>query len=312
MKCISGYQIMISDYLISNRFYPKAKNLRAVYDSNFSPAEVAHQNRFVWDYWYFENKYVHFRTPAMNYFPESLIQSFNEHLVRWGQRTLGCNSITAPWLSYYIDGCKQELHGDIPHGPWAYVYSLTLNPNLFVGGDTLMLREPILNYWNNVETFDGLDHSKIFESIRPEFNRLLVFDGRIPHGVSQVQGPRDPRFARVVLHGWFTEPSPYIDGPLRAKSAAKVLNDALVKSASEFESLDFVSGTISMRLDIDSNGNINKVATLISSLKSPQKSTSEISLAVVKILKQHLRHTKFEKSRGASKITLPLIFSESV
>jgi hypothetical protein len=302
---------MITDFLISNRFYTKAKSLRAVYDTNFSPADVAHQNRFVWDYWYFENKYVHFRTPAMEYFPPELIKNFTDHLVNWGQRTLGCNSITAPWLSYYIDGCKQELHGDIPHGPWAYVYSLTLDPKLFVGGDTLMLREPILNYWNNVERFDGLDHQKIFESIRPEFNRLLVFDGRIPHGVSQVQGPRDPRLARVVLHGWFTEPSPYIEGPLRPASSSKVLNQVLQGASQEFADFESVSGTLSLRIDVSAKGDVQKISPLISSLKSPEFSTEQISAAALKIIKSNLRGVSFEKSKGDSKITLPLIFSQS-
>ena len=302
---------MITDFLISNRFFTKAKALRAVYDTNFSPADVAHQNRFVWDYWYFENKYVHFRTPAMEYFPPKMIAEFTDHLVNWGQRTLGCNSITAPWLSYYIDGCKQELHADIPHGPWAYVYSLTLDPKLFIGGDTLMLRQPILNYWNNVEQFDGLDHEKIFSSIRPEFNRLLVFDGRIPHGVSTVQGPRDPRLARVVLHGWFTEPSPYIDGPLRAAPAAKVLNQVLQSASARFSELDSVSGTLSLRIDVSAKGEVQQVVPLISSLKAPHYTTEAISGEALRIVKQTFRGVTFEKSRSPSKIALPLIFSQS-
>ncbi|HVJ65358.1 MAG TPA: hypothetical protein VM901_08895 [Bdellovibrionota bacterium] len=302
---------MISDFLIANRFYSRASALRKVFDANFSPAAVAHNNRFVWDYWYFENKYVHFRTPALQYFPAEVIQNFTDHLVHWGQRTLGCNAITAPWLSYYIDGCKQELHGDIPHGPWAYVYSLTLDPKHFSGGDTIMLRESILNYWNHVESFDGLDHHKIFESIRPDFNRLLVFDGRIPHGVSTVQGPRDPKLARVVLHGWFTEPSPYIDGPLKAKAAAKTLNQILQKCSNDFTELEGTSGTLSLRLDVSAAGELQKVVPLISSLKTPHFDTKRVSQLVTKIFRDEARGAKFEKSRSASKITLPLIFSQS-
>ncbi len=48
--------------------------------------------------------------------------------------------------------------------------------------------------------------------VEPRFNRLTVFDGRYPHGVRPVEGTRDPLRARLVLHGWFTEPSPFFDG----------------------------------------------------------------------------------------------------
>ena len=48
--------------------------------------------------------------------------------------------------------------------------------------------------------------------IPPLFNQLTVFDPRIPHGVRLVEGTHDPLHARVVLHGWFTQPSPFISG----------------------------------------------------------------------------------------------------
>ena len=48
--------------------------------------------------------------------------------------------------------------------------------------------------------------------MQPHFNRLTVFDGRYPHGVRPVEGTRDPLKARLVLHGWFTEPTPFFEG----------------------------------------------------------------------------------------------------
>lgn len=48
--------------------------------------------------------------------------------------------------------------------------------------------------------------------VPPLFNRLTVFDPRYPHGVRAVEGTRDPMKARLVLHGWFTEPTPFFDG----------------------------------------------------------------------------------------------------
>jgi hypothetical protein len=37
----------------------------------------------------------------------------------------GCRAISPVWMSYYIDGCGQDLHCDSFHGPFAYVLSLT-------------------------------------------------------------------------------------------------------------------------------------------------------------------------------------------
>ncbi len=48
--------------------------------------------------------------------------------------------------------------------------------------------------------------------IPPKFNRLSLFDPRVPHGVVPVHGVHDPREARIVLHGWFAEPEPYFEG----------------------------------------------------------------------------------------------------
>ena len=48
--------------------------------------------------------------------------------------------------------------------------------------------------------------------VEPRFNRLTVFDGRYPHGVRPVEGTRDPLKARLVLHGWFTDPTPFFEG----------------------------------------------------------------------------------------------------
>lgn len=42
----------------------------------------------------------------------------------------------------------QELHADNPHGPWAFVLSLTQwEGRPFSGGETLILQPHVLDYW---------------------------------------------------------------------------------------------------------------------------------------------------------------------
>ncbi len=51
----------------------------------------------------------------------------------------------------------QELHTDAPHGPWAFVLSLTPEPRAFAGGETLLMRPRVLNYWPGFDPSAGLE-----------------------------------------------------------------------------------------------------------------------------------------------------------
>ena len=64
----------------------------------------------------------------------------------------------------------------------------------------------------------------------PLFNRLTVFDPRYPHGVRLVEGVQDPLKARLVLHGWFTEPVPFFDGGAAACLGSILLCNAAYDS----------------------------------------------------------------------------------
>ena len=51
--------------------------------------------------------------------------ALTDALTQYGQERLGCRTISPPWLSFYIDGCEQQVHADVPQGPLAFVLSLT-------------------------------------------------------------------------------------------------------------------------------------------------------------------------------------------
>jgi len=76
--------------------------------------------------------------------------------VHWGRATLGCHDVSPPWLSLYVEGCRQELHGDLPHGPWAFVFSLTnWRQRTFRGGETLLVRDEVLDFWHDFASVRG-------------------------------------------------------------------------------------------------------------------------------------------------------------
>ena len=200
---------------IVDGFYKGSRALRDTFDGHFAEPRQAHAMRFVWDYWHVPNQYTLHRTQAASYFEPDAFDDLTEALTEYGQKELGLRSISPPWLSYYIDGCEQALHADVPQGPLAYVLSLTeWDARKFRGGETSIMQPAVLDYWRDFDSGRGLEYDDLFSTIEPLFNRLTVFDARLPHGVRRVEGERDPRGARLVLHGWFTEPEPFFDGGL--------------------------------------------------------------------------------------------------
>ena len=114
----------------------------------------------MWDWWHVPDQYTALRTPAGEYFPKPLYERFHRRLVAWGRATLGCHDISPPWLSCYVDGCRQELHGDLPHGPWAFVYSLTpWRGRVFRGGETVLLRDEVLDFWHDFASTRALEQA---------------------------------------------------------------------------------------------------------------------------------------------------------
>ncbi|KAF5833494.1 hypothetical protein DUNSADRAFT_10181 [Dunaliella salina] len=207
--------------------------LRGVFDARFADPRATHAERFLWDYWYCPNaagtcQYNLVRTQASAYFTPELCAELENALLAYGESQLGCRAITPIWMSYYVDGMMQELHCDNPQGPFAYVLSLTnWEARTFRGGETVIAKPRLLDYWSSHNPNEGLEHDSLFTMVPPEFGRLTVFDPRFPHGVQEVHGTRDPREGRLVLHGWFTAPEPFFTGGLSAEQAAPVIDEAL-------------------------------------------------------------------------------------
>ena len=297
----------MQNFFVHKKFYPQYKNLRQEFENNFADAKSTHPKRFVWDFWYDENQYHLIRTPAYHYFSAKLYQHFHSYLVQWGRENLGCHDISPPWLSYYIDGCYQQLHSDVPHGPWAFVYSLTPEKKEFRGGETLILKPETLNYWGNYGRSDRHEFNNFVDIIPSLMNQLIVFDPRFPHGVTELKGTRDPSKGRLVLHGWFVNPRPYVVGGLSTAQVQKSLDPALQALNSVLSQIDLLDGTISLRLAVSAAGAVTGYKILTNTLVSLDNSPDDARYFTQEI-KKLLANTKFVKTKKASTITLPLIF----
>lgn len=297
---------MSSHILIEDNFYSKSKDLRRHFETQFQNPRETDSKRFVWDYWHIADQYTLMRTPAYHYFPQKMYMDFHKHLVMWGRKTLGCWDVSPPWLSYYVDGCKQEFHSDVPHGPWAYVYSLTpWKGRKFSGGETLLLKPEVLSYWQNFGDSRDRELSSFVDRIPSLMNRLTVFDPRFPHGVTEVRGVRDPMEARLVVHGWFMEPKTYKEGPLPAKTTEKILNERFDLLQELLGTFDLCQGTVSIQMVVAKNGSVKKIGFGTNTLTDLfGRKTAALNKQLLKLYAA----AEFPSAQSETQITLPLIF----
>lgn len=309
-------EMTMNSILIQPKFFSDARRLRAHFDSRFQDPRKTESSRFVWDYWHIEDQYTLIRTPARYFFPKPLFEKLQNGLLEFGANQLGCHGISDPWISYYIDGCGQNLHADNPHGPWAYVYSLTnWDRRKFTGGETLVARNSLLNYWKDFRNDRGTEYADLIQEIPALFNQLLVFDPRIPHGVKRVSGVRDPREARIAVHGWFTEPRPFVKGALSSSSSLlrkteRVLNDSLAWLSQPLSELGSLHGTVSVCYSISPSGTAQAGKILTHTLLDLEHSGTHSPRVkdALSVMTNGMKSIRFPKARGKSEIIVPYLF----
>jgi hypothetical protein len=270
-------------------FFDGAVELRAAYEALVDPARSDDLRRFVWDLWHVPDQYTYVRTIARRALPGGLVHRLTSRLRAFGESELGCVRITEPWLSYYVSGCRQELHRDTYQGAWSFVYSLTdLARRRFRGGDTLVFP---------TEAGEPDGHGPC-QRIAPHFNQLVVFDARLRHAVEPVEGTMDPREARVVIHGWFLPPTLLVDGALRIIDVEPVLAEVSAAFAAMHGS--GTSGALTVRLTVDGSGRVTRVRVVVDTLLP--RPVTDVAARVA----EQLAALRFPAAPGETTITAPL------
>jgi hypothetical protein len=248
-------------------FFPGAGEMRRVFDDRLGTLRGAPRERFVWDYWHVPDQYTYIRTFASEFFPTDLFERFLDRLMTWGREWLGCTKIIPPWLSYYIDGCRQELHADVPHGPWAFVFSLTnWDERTFTGGETLLLSQETLDFWRAYKDRQFSELGSFAELIEPRFNRLTVFDPRIPHAVRPVEGTREPLDSRIAVHGWFRGPGVVVSEAIEEAEQRPVFEATHAMLLLSLRDVEGLAGHATARVDVNRDGKVTGTRIVSSSL----------------------------------------------
>ncbi len=300
---------MARTILTINDFYTGASTLRRHFEGRFKAPRDPDGGRFVWDWWHVPNQYTLLRTPAYEFFPKEIYDPLHLRLIDWSRRNLGCHDISPPWMSCYVEGCSQELHCDMPHGPFAYVYSLTQwKTRAFRGGETFLLRDEVMELWKGLPSRPQYESKELTQEIPPLFNRLTVFDPRVPHGVRRVSGASDVLDGRLVVHGWFTEPRPWIDGPVPQKSLKNAMEGLMEQLHSVMESGLDVSGMLTVQVHVSAAGAVTRT---VFSADTMRGCTDQESTQLKKLIAAYFRSGRFGKQKAPSTLIIPLLFERA-
>jgi hypothetical protein len=262
----------------------------------------------VWNYWFVPELYTYLRTAPEKVIEHALIAAFHQTLCDWSTSNLGMGEVTWPFLSLYVSGCRQGWHNDSRNGRFGFVYSLTRAERRTIGGETLILHEddPFRGHLTNATAGRGL-----YEKIEPRFNRLLVFDDRLPHAVERVEGSMDPVDGRFVLHGHLSEGTAVVVGALSATDIAAPLNDCLSRFRDEISAAAALyHGPLTFRLIIGATGAVAGCEILLDRVIHPDPGHTEWEAIRARLIVR-LRALQFIASSGQTTLIQPVLFGSA-
>ncbi len=297
-------------YVIVDDFLPAehAAAMRADIDAHFAdPQAHKPETHQVWNYWFVPELYAYLRTQPEKVIARPRADRFFEELRSWATTTLGLAGVTWPYLSLYVPGCRQSLHNDSVNGRFGYVYSLTRDDRRTLGGETIVHREgdPFRKNLAN----PGAGRS-FYDLIEPRFNRLVVFDDRMPHAVERLEGPMDPLEGRFVLHGHIRETGPITFGALTAEAAAAAARETLQAFvAGAF--FDGYYGPVTLQLEIGADGAVITSRVLLDRVIHDSEADRRWP-ELVRDLIARLEATRFPAASGPTRLIVPVLFGPRI
>lgn len=214
-------------YFVVDRFHTGASRMRRELDRRFDETlDPFDPVRFAWERWHVADQFSELRAPARSVFSTDAMAAFEERLLAWLGWTTGLSLLGGPpWVSALCDGDFQGLHRDTPNGTLTFSFGLGHGP--FAGGDTLIARPELTDYWRTGSHRANRADMPLFDEVPPRFNRLIAFDSRVPHMIRRVEGPHHPRGGRVAVEGWVRPAGCVTRGDVDATRADEVMARSL-------------------------------------------------------------------------------------
>src|SRR5271166_5597653 len=302
--------------VVIDEFLPRelAIQMREDIDGHFAdPGAHRADTHQVWNYWFVPELYAYLRTTPEKIIRRDRVDGFINALQAWSILTLGMGDVTWPYLSLYVDGCRQGLHNDAANGRFAFVYSLTRDQRRTTGGETLVFREGDLFRGNLRNAPLGARPPAaaagrgFYEVIEPSFNRLVVFDDRLPHAVERVEGSMDPVEGRFVLHGHLSE-----TGTMTGALPPAVVEEAVTRLLSDFGArnsaqISLYDGPLVLRFIIGPGGSVKTCDILVDRVIHADAGHAEWEPLRGDLVNM-FKSLKFPPAAGETMVTQPLAF----
>lgn len=293
---------MIRRQFVVSEFFDQAETMREQLDVRFKNPYVHTIN---WEYYCDPKMYTYLRATPNMVFEQAVFDSLMKRLRAWCIENLGLVPMGEPYLHLMVNGCKLGLHSDFHNGVWGYVYSLTRWENRrFAGGETLLLRDGASSYKKHHVHGDAL-----YELIPALFNQLFVFDDRIVHATSTIEGSMDPADGRIALVGHIRATSPITEGTITESQASKVIMQALPHLRDRIKTYTNVQGTASYRLTVAATGAVESVAILTDNVVTAVTGygNSDAVSAVKSQINQAMSSLQFPPTGGISTVVVAVL-----
>jgi hypothetical protein len=274
-----------------------------------NPAEHPAETHQVWNYWFVPDSYTYLRTAPEKVIERGRIDAFHNALRGWSVAMLGMANVTWPYLSLYVSGCRQNWHNDSENGRFGFVYSLTRDERRTIGGDTLVRHE--IDPFRAHLASAGAGR-QFYRAIEPRFNRLIVFDDRLPHSVERVDGSMDPVEGRFVLHGHLSEAGTIVAGALSQDMITGPLLELLRQIREELSAeAALYNGPLILRLTIAAGGAVAACAVMVDRVIHPDPGHVEWEPLRAKLV-ERFEGLRFAPAGGETVLIQPLLFGGAV
>ncbi len=294
--------LVVDDFLPRDMALAMRRDIEAHFADTQNHKPQTHQ---IWNYWHVPAMYTYLRTNPEKLIAIDKLNVFFNALKGFAIERLGMPDVSRPYLSLYVNGCKQNLHNDSTNGRFAYVYSLTKDQRLTTGGETIVYKEGDL-FRDNVGNANA--GSGFFSAIEPRFNRLVLFDDRMPHAVERVDGSMDPLEGRFVFHGHIKEAGAMVMGALKPEVASEVVMSALAPFVDEsFARIRLYHGPLVLRLFVRKDGSVEDCAVVLDRVTAPDRGDAEWPHLRMRLMKAFAA-LKFPEAAGDTVITQPVTF----
>ncbi|MFI4948527.1 MAG: 2OG-Fe(II) oxygenase [Alphaproteobacteria bacterium] len=303
-----GVMAPTAPVIVVDGFLPPdlALAMRRDIEAHFAnPAQHRPETHQVWNYWFVPGSYTYLRTTPEKIIEQGRVEAFHNALRDWSIAVLGMARATWPYLSLYVSGCRQNWHNDSVNGRFGFVYSLTRDERRTIGGETLVRREadPFRTHLARAAVGD-----EFYQAIEPRFNRLVVFDDRLPHSVERVDGSMDPVEGRLVLHGHLSEAGTVVAGALSEEMITPPLLELLGQVREELSAeAALYNGPLTLRITVAAGGMVAACEVMVDRVLHPDPGHVEWEPLRAKLVGR-FKGLRFPAAGGETVLIQPLLF----